>query len=166
MTATHTTAYTRAHSLTFLSDNMRTALREIIRENGLDPDKLMNSWETIERGILAWTVSGHLNRVTVEFFQSGSTLLEARWDFPVRYTGSGIDDDMWLDKAYLRQLVAKSARPSPRCTYRITLNTSNGAPHVDGFSDCTLLDTAHLASRAAGTAIATGHLTADVTYWR
>ena len=82
------------------------------------------------------------------------------------YTGSGVDDDMWLDKSYLRQLIAKSARPTSDCTYRILLCTADGAPHVDGFVSCPFLSTGHLAARQAGTVIATGHLTAGATYWR
>ncbi len=46
---THT--FSRTHSLVFLSDNLRNTLREVIRENGLSLHKLMQDWETIERGI-------------------------------------------------------------------------------------------------------------------
>ena len=67
---------------------------------------------------------------------------------------------MWLDKNYLRQLIAKSARPSTDCTYRIILCTDAGAPYVGGFSDCSFLSTGNLAARQAGTVIATGHMTA------
>ena len=41
----------KTHSIVFLSDNLRNTLREVIRENGLSPDKLMQDWSTIERGI-------------------------------------------------------------------------------------------------------------------
>ena len=165
-TATYVTTYTQTHSVTFLSDNLRNSLREVIRENGLSPEKLMQDWETIERGIRTWLTSGHLTRIVIEFYRSGSGEAAARWDFPVDYTSSGVDDDMWLDKNYLRQLIAKSKRPTPDCTYRITMSTRSGAAHVDGFSDCTLLSTGQLVARQAGTIIATGHMTAGVTYWR
>ena len=45
----HTSTYTQTHSIVFLSDNLRNTLREVIRENGLSPEKLMQDWETIER---------------------------------------------------------------------------------------------------------------------
>lgn len=163
---TYTYSYTRTHSIVFLSDNLRNTLREVIRENGLDPSKLMQDWETIERGIRAWLQSGHLYNVVVEFFRPGASAASARWDFPVGYDGSGVDDDMWLDKAYLRQLIAKAARPTSDCTYRVVLCTRTGAPAVLGFTDCTFLSTGSLAARQAGTVIATGHLTAGATYWR
>src|SRR6266566_711663 len=111
-THTYSHVYNQAHSFVFLSDNMRNTLREVIRENGISPDKLMQDWNTIERGIQTWLHSGHLNNIVVEFFKPGASEASARWEFPVGYTGSGVDDDMWLDKNYLRQLIAKSKRPT------------------------------------------------------
>ena len=48
---TYTHAYARTHSIVFLSDNLRNSLREIIRENGLDPARLMQDWRDIENGV-------------------------------------------------------------------------------------------------------------------
>jgi len=158
--------FTSTHSIVFLSDNLRNTLREVIRENGISPDKLMQDWTTIEIGIKTWLQSGHLNSVVVEFFKPGASEASARWDFPVGYDGSGVQDDMWLDKNYLRQLIAKSARPSTDCTYRILLCRNPGWPKVDGFTDASFLSTGSLVARQAGTVIATGHMTAAVTYWR
>jgi hypothetical protein len=162
----YTRAFTQTHSIVFLSDNLRNTLREVIRENGLSPDKLMQDWETIERGIHTWLRSGHLNNIVVEFYRPGASVASARWEFPIGYAGSGVDDDMWLDKAYLRQLIAKSARPATDCTYRVLLCTNPGEPKVDGLSHCNFLSTGQLAARQAGTVIATGHMTAGATYWR
>jgi len=159
-------SFTQTHSIVFLSDNLRNTLREVIRENGLSPEKLMQEWGTIEKGIRTWLESGHLNRIVVEFFKPGAAAASARWDFPVGYTGSGVDDDMWLDKAYLRQLIAKAARPTWDCTYRILLCTNPGAPVVPGLSCCSFLSTGQLSARQGGTVIATRHMTAGATYWR
>jgi hypothetical protein len=166
MSTTYSHVYNQAHSFVFLSDNMRNVLREVIRENAISPDKLMQEWGTIERGIRAWLDSGHLNNIVVEFFKPGAAEADARWDFPIGYSGSGVDDDMWLDKNYLRQIIAKSKRPSSRCTYRVLLCTDDGAPAVDGFTRCTFLSTGQMSARQAGTVIATGHVTAGATYWR
>jgi hypothetical protein len=163
---TYSQVFTQTHSIVFLSDNLRNTLREVIRENGLSPNKLVQEWETIELGIRTWLASGHLNNIVVEFFKSGASISSARWEFPVGYTGSGVDDDMWLDKAYLRQLIAKAARPTADCTYRVLLCTNPGAAKVWGLTDCTFLSTGQLAARHAGTVIATGHMTAGATYWR
>src|ERR1700722_4355209 len=168
--STHATAhalvFNQAHSIVFLSDNLRNTLREVIRENGLSPQKLVQDWGTIERGIQTWLQSGHLNNIVIEFFKPGASIASARWEFPIGYDGSGVHDDMWLDKNYLRQLIAKSARPTTDCTYRVLLCTKSGRPAVSGFSDCSFLSTGSLAARQAGTVIATGNMTAAVTYWR
>src|SRR5260370_20814010 len=168
--ATQAYAYIRAFNkhrrVVFVIDNLRNTLREVIREYGLSPNKLVQDWETIERGIQAWLQSGHLNNIVVEFFKPGASAASARWEFPIGYTGSGVDDDMWPDKNYLRQLIAKSARPSADCSYRIVLCTDRGAPTVAGFVDCLFLSTATLSVRQAGTVIATPHMTASTTYWR
>jgi hypothetical protein len=159
-------AFAQAHSVAFLSDSLRNTLLEVIRENGIDPHALMQDWPTIERGLNTWFRSGHLNNVVVEFFKPGAKMSSARWEFPIGYAGIGVDDDMWLDKNYLRQLIAKSARPSTDCVYRIVLCTNPGAESVPGFSTCSFLSTGSLVARQAGTVIATPHVTAGVTYWR
>ena len=159
-------AYTQAHSIVFLSENLRNTLREVIRENGLSPEKLMNDWDAVGLGITTWLQSGHLTKVVVEFFKPGARAASARWEFPITYSGSGVDDDMWLDKAYLRQLIAKAARPTPDCTYRVLLSHGPGAPDVPGLVDSPFLSTAQLTARQAGTVIATGHITAGAIYWR
>src|SRR5262249_39399112 len=114
----------------------------------------------------AWLDSEHLNNIVVEFFKPGASEADARWDFPIGYNGSGVDDDMWLDKNYLRQIIAKSKRPSSNCTYRVLLCTDDGAAAVDGFTRCSFLSTGQMSARQAGTVIATGHVTAGATYWR
>jgi Bacterial HORMA domain 2 len=162
----YTRTFTQTHSIVFLSDNLRNTLREVIRENGISPDRLMQDWTTIEDGIKTWLQSGHLNNIVVEFYRPGASTASARWEFPIGYAGSGVADDMWLDKNYLRQLIAKSARPSTDCSYRILLCTNPGRPYVAGFVDCSFLSTGNLAARQAGTVIATGYMTAAVTYWR
>jgi hypothetical protein len=63
----YTHAFSRTHSIVFLSDNLRNTLREVVRENGLDPNKLMQDWETIERGIRVWLEEGDLNNIVIEF---------------------------------------------------------------------------------------------------
>jgi hypothetical protein len=165
-TQVYSQVFSQTHSIVFLSDNMRNTLREVIRENGISPNKLMQDWDTIERGIRTWLHSGHLSNIVVEFFKPGASEASARWEFPIGYSGSGVDDDMWLDKNYLRPLIAKAKRPTSDCTYRILLCTDRGAPHVDGFTSCPFLSTGQMSARQAGTVIATGHMTAGATYWR
>src|SRR5258708_39486444 len=110
MMATYTQTYARTHRIVFLSDNLRNSLREIIRENGLDPLRLMQDWQEIQNGVRTWLDSGHLKTVIVEFFKPGAGAASARWEFPVLYTGSGVEDDMSVDKTYLRPLVSQTGR--------------------------------------------------------
>lgn len=158
--------YALTHSIRFMADNLLNLLRDLIRENGLSPDKLAGDRDDLVRAITAWLTSGHLEKVVIEFYRPGAQVADARWDFPVAYTGSGVEDDMWRDKNYLRQLIAKAKRPASDCSYRVVLFHSPGARHVDGFSSCTMRGTGTLVARQAGTTIATGHLTAGAIYWR
>jgi hypothetical protein len=167
MSGTSTFVYNRAHSEKFVADSMRNALRDIIREHGLSPDRLMEMWAAwIEKGVRAWLESGHLTAIIIEFFEPGASAITTRWDFPVTYTGSGVEDDMWTDKSYLRQLIAKAPRPTARCTYRVLLNRAPGFPAVDGIVNVSFLSTGEMVPRPAGTIVATGHIMAAATYWR
>jgi len=165
-TSVHSLSYTRTQSIVFMVDTMRNVLREVIRESGISPGKLVDDWDAIGRGMRVWMEDGHLQKVVIEFFPAGSSAVSARWDFPITYTGSGVDDDMWLDKSYLRQIISKAARPSTSDSYRVMLVVSEGARDVPGFATKPFLSTANLSSYSAGTVIATSHLTAHASYWR
>src|SRR5260370_12316373 len=107
--------FVRSHSIVFCSDSMHTALRELIRENGLDPDKLMQEWATIERGVRTWLDSGHLNNIVVEFYTPWSSVASARWDFPVGYGGTGGGADPWAPNALLGKTNSETGRPPTGC---------------------------------------------------
>lgn len=168
MSSVGTYTYNSTNSVLFLADNMRNALRDVIRETGLSPQFLMDEWDSwVQKAIKTWAVSGDLRSIVIEFYKPKATAVSARWDFPVEYTGSGIDDDMWLDKAYLRQLIAKAAKPNSDCIYRIVLTHAPNPPAVPGtsLSAVSFLSTGQLSARSAGTLVATPHLTASATYW-
>lgn len=164
--SSNTYTYTFAQNVVFLSDNLRNSLQEVIRENGLSPNKLMQDWIVIETGIQTWLRSRHLYRIVIEFFRPSASISSARWDIPIGYDGLGVANDMWPDKAYLRQLIAKAARPASDCTYRIVLFARPGAVQMPGFEDCNLLSTGSMIARSAGTIISAGELTACATYWK
>ena len=169
MSAAFTYAYNRTSSVIFLADNMRNALRDVIRENGLSPQYLMGQWDQwVQKTIKTWASSGHLRTIVIEFYKPGTSAALARWDFPINYTGSGIDDDMWLDKAYLRQLIAKAAKPTLDCVYRILLTHQPNSAGCAGDQPLVVplsVDGPALGDRSAGIIVATGHLTASATYW-
>jgi len=164
--ATHTFTFNRTHTSTFVADNMRNVLRDIIRDVGLSPTDLLDDWNIIGQGIRTWLQTSHLEEVVIEFYELGSNSASARWDFPINYDGSGVSDDMWVDKEHLRRTIAKATRPSSNCKYRVVLMTKPGRPDVPGFVSTTLRSTGKLESRSTGTMIATGDIMASMRYWR
>lgn len=166
MSFVSTTAYTRSHTSTFASDNMRNVLRDIIRDHGLDPTALMDSFERVlGRAIRTWMETGHLQKITIEFYRPGTGKLDTRWDFPIRYDGNG-SDDMWVDWDHLHSSMAKAQPPSRDCRYEVILSTKPGRPDVDGMASCQFRPTDGLVARETGTVIATPDIMASATYWR
>lgn len=160
-----TFAYGRTQTAIFASDNMRNVLKLIVRENGLNPTKLLDDWPTLERGIRMWLESGHLYEIVIEFFDPVTDALKGRWDFPIRYDGDG-GDDMWVDWDHLERSLAKAAPPPAGCTYTVWLRTHAGRPDVAGFTTGSLRSTSGLVGREAGTVIATPDIMASAKYWR
>ena len=72
----------------------------------------------------AWLEAGHLQKFIIEFYRPGTTRhASARWDFPIRYDGNGVDQ-LWVDRHFLKALLAKvdtttSQLHLPRCCLRL-----------------------------------------------
>ena len=164
--AVSTFTYTRTHTAAFVADHMRNQLKRIVQAAGLSPEQLADDWTVVGPAARTWLESGHLEVVTIEFFKPGSSTLELRWDFPVTYDGSGVDDDMWVDRDHVQRTIDKVGRPPVGCTYRIILSCKRGRPDVSGMSSTTHRSTAGLVSRSTGTAIATHDITTGLNYWR
>ncbi len=166
MSATYTLTYTRTHTATFVSDNIRNVVRDIIREGGLDPTKLMDDWQTVGPAIKTWLESGHLEKIVIEFYVEGSSRASARWDFPITYDGSGVDDDMWVSKEHIIRTIAKASKPPNNAVYRVVLTNKPGRPDVPGMSSTEFKSTEGMICRSAGTSIATSDVMAGLQYWR
>jgi hypothetical protein len=166
MTATTVSAYTRTHTATFASDKMRNLLKILILYHKLDPTALMDAWtDWIGGAARAWMESGDLTKIVIEFYKPGATVAPARWDFPIRYDGNGVDE-MWVDRQFMEGSLAKSTPPPPGCVYRVLLCHRPGAPHVSGTADTDFLSVNGLVAREAGTVIATPDIMASMTYYR
>ncbi len=166
MTATTVSAYARTHTVKFVSDKMRNLLKILILYHGLDPTALMDAWTGwIDRAARAWMESGDLTKIVIEFYKPGSSLASARWDFPIRYDGNGVDE-MWVDREFMEGSFAKSTPPPPGCIYRVVLCHLPGAPHVSGTTDTDFLSVNGLVAREAGTVIATPDIMASMTYYK
>jgi len=166
MTSTHTFTFTRTHTATFASDAMRNVLREITLAVGLDPVDLIRSWSLNGRAARTWLQSGHLRVLILEFYLPGSSRLEGRVDLPVSYDGSGVDDDMWVDREHIRRSVAKIGKLPSGCRYDVVFQLAPGAPHVNGMGVVDLRETGGLTSRSAGSVISTPDIVAGLRYWR
>jgi hypothetical protein len=66
-------------------------------------------------------------KIIIEFYKPGTTTALARWDFPIRYDGNGVDE-MWIDRTFFEGSFAKAAPPPPGCLYRVLLLPGPSAP--------------------------------------
>lgn len=165
MTSTTVTAYTRTHAAVFVSDKMRNLIKILVQYHRLDPTALMDAWtDWVDRAARTWLESGHLQKFIIEFYKPGTTVALARWDFPIRYDGNGVNE-MWIDRQFMEQSFEKAAAPPPGCVYRILLLAPGGAD-VYGVSSTSFYSLDGLISRDAGTVIATPDIVASMTYYR
>jgi hypothetical protein len=166
MTAVSTQAYARSHTAVFVSDKLRNFLKLLVRYHNLDPQGVVDAWsDWVDRAARTWMESGHLTDIVIEFYQPGSDVAAARWDFPIRYDGNGVDE-MWVDRLFYEESFTKAKPPPSNCRYRIVLRTLPGEPQVDGVGSTTLRSTAGLVARDFGTVIATPDLMATARYYR
>jgi hypothetical protein len=166
MSAVSVHTFARTHTSVFVSDKLRNFVKLLIRHYGLDPQGVVDAWSSwVDRAARTWLESGHLTDIVIEFYWPGSTSAVARWDFPIRYDGNGVDD-MWIDRLFFEDSLSKAKVPPAGCSYRIVLKTSQGEPPVAGVGDCKLLSTAGLVRREAGTIIATPDIMASARYYR
>jgi hypothetical protein len=162
----HTFTYGRTYTAVFVSDNMRNLIRDIVSWSGLDPTKLVDDWVELGEAVRTWLRTGDLLEVVLEFYVPGQNVAAARWDFPISYDGSGVDDDMWVAKEFVRRTIEKSRKPPVNATYRVVLVARPERPDVPGMVPTTLRETTGLTGRDSGTAIATPDIMASLKYWR
>lgn len=166
MSAVNTLSYARTQTAIFVSDKMRSIIKTLILNYSLDPQKLMDAWSGwVHDAARAWMETGDLLKFVIEFYQPGTANASARWDFPIRYDGTDIDQ-MWIDSDFLQGSVAKAARPPAGCTYRVLLVPRSGARDLPGMTDAKFLGLSGLTAREAGTIIGTPDIMASATYYR
>lgn len=166
MSAVSVYAYARTHTSVYVSDKLRNLLKLLVRYHGLDPQQVVDAWsDWVDRAARTWLESGHLRAIVIEFYWPGSDVAAARWDFPIRYDGDGVDE-MWVDRLFFEDSLAKAKAPPAGCSYRIVLQTRPNEPHVDGVGSTTLRTVAGLVAREIGTVIATPDIMASAKYYR
>ncbi|MFV2073492.1 MAG: HORMA domain containing protein, partial [Thermoanaerobaculales bacterium] len=140
-------SYTRTHTSVFVSDKLRNFLKLLVRHYGLNPQRVVDAWsDWVDRAARTWLESGHLKAVVIEFYLPGSAVAAARWDFPIRYDGNGVDE-MWIDRQFFEDSFAKAKPPPAGCSYRIVLITDPNRPDVPGVGPTSLRSVNGMAAR-------------------
>ncbi|WP_010583107.1 hypothetical protein [Schlesneria paludicola] len=163
--STFVSGYTYAHSVTFVTDKMLMAIKEIIRCSGLSPEKLTSSWKVLQRGINTWLNSRDLETVVLEVYNPKTDALIGAWDFDIFYGAAG-DCAMWVNTDDIKYHILKAGQWPSDCDYRIVLCTKSGRPDVEGFRGTTLRSRDGFVRQSIGTTIDGNGLGAGTAYWR
>jgi hypothetical protein len=157
---------TYTHSVTYVADKMLHSLHQIIRDSGLDPEKLTDDWNTLQRGISTWLGTRHLESITLEVYKSDTDALVGRWDFEIYY-GSVGDGAMWVNTEDIKYHIRKAGQWPSLCEYRVITSTKAGRPAVPGWSSTTFRSTDGFIRQSIGTTIdGNGYISAGTAYWR
>ncbi len=154
------------HATTYVAENILRSLKNILLYSGLDPDKLVDDWDVLHRGIKAWIDSGHLKKVVLEVFDPKSDALVGRWDVNISYEWSGGDGQFWTDTDAIRFAIKKSGVLPSTAKYRVVATTAPGRPDVPGWSSTTLRSTDGMVEQRIGTSIEASGLSGGVSYYR
>ena len=164
MTAVAVYSYTQ--SVTYVADNILKSLKDIIRLSGLDPAKLVNSWESNMRALRAWLDSGHLQRVVLEIYHPETDALITRWDVDVVYSWSSGDGSFWTDTEQLKYHILKAGVAPSAAVYRLLMDHKDGRPDVEGWSKSSYRSTDGMVRQSLGSTVEHSGLGASAAYWR
>ena len=164
MTAVAVYSYT--HSVTYVADNILKSLKDIIRLSGLDPAKLVNSWDSNMRALRTWLDSGHLQRVVLEIYHPETDALITRWDVDVVYSWSSGDGSFWTDTEQLNYHIRKAGVSPSSAGYRLLMDNKVGRPDVEGWSATSYRSTDGMVRQSLGSTIEHSGLGANAAYWR
>lgn len=161
---------TATHSVTHVTTNMLSGLRRIVRDCGLDQNKVMSQWAVLEAGTSTWLDSRHLRALVLEVYDprraAGDDLI-GRFDFTIDYgyypDGDG---DLWLDPDTVAFAIRRAGTYPSACDYRFVADTAPGYPPVTGWTDTTFRSTAGMTRHTLGTGIGGGSLGASLNYYR
>ena len=164
MTTVAVNTYT--HSVTYVADNILKSLKDIIRLSGLDPTKLVESWDSNMRALKFWLDGQYLERVVLEIFNPKTDALVLRWDMDIVYNWSSGDGGFWTDTDQLRYHIRKAGLAPSEASYRLLLHHKPSAPAVSGWSDTPYRSTVGMARQSLGSTIEHSGLGANAAYWR
>lgn len=154
------------HSVTFVANNVLRSLKQIVRDSGLDPGKLIGDWGVMEHGIKTWIESGHLKQVHIEIYDSTTNQLLTRWDVSFTYEWTGGDGQFWVDSDAIRAAILKAGRAPALAAYRIVVSQADGYQKLPGWSTTTLRSTNGMVEQRIGSTVEASGLTGAVSYYR
>ena len=164
MTAVAVYSYT--YSVTYVADNILKSLKDIIRLSGLDPARLVNSWDSNMRALRTWLDSGDLQRVVLEIYDPRTNTLITRWDVDVVYSWSSGDGSFWTDTEQLKYHIQKAGLAPSEASYRLLMDNKPGRPDVQGWSSTNFRSTSGMVRQTLGSTIEHNGLGASAAYWR
>ena len=163
---TTVTVNTYTHSVVYVADNILKSLKNVIREVGLDPAKLMGDYETNMRALRAWLSSQDLRQVNLELYDPVTDALITRWDLDIAYGWSADDGSFWTDTDQLKYAIRKAGVAPSTARYRLLMESKPGRRDVDGWSSASYRSTAGMVRQSLGSTIEHSGLGASAAYWR
>lgn len=157
---------TYTHSVTYVTENILRSLQDIVRMSGLDPTKISDDWEVLERGIRTWLTSKHLKAIVLEAYNPSTDALIGRWDIDIVYDWSGENGRFWVDTEQIKMAIKKAGVWPFTSKYRIVCTNENGRADVVGWSSTALRSTAGMIKQSLGLTIEHSGLSAGASYYR
>jgi len=164
MSTVSVSPHTNVHTVTHVTSKMLLTLKEIIREIGLNPDKLADSWASLENATSTWLVSQHLTKVVLEVFNPDNDKLVVRWDLDVVYGYEG-DGSFWADTFAIKYAILKAGQVPSRCRYDFLLGTKLGRPDVVGWGPSSYRATEGFERYGLGATVGAPGIGTNVFYW-
>jgi hypothetical protein len=159
---------TTAYAVTHIATNMLGSIRDIIKGSGLNPSRMREQWDVLERGIAVWLASGHLKTATLEVYdprKRGDNMV-GRFDFTIDYGYyPGGDGDLWLDPDTVAYTIRKNGSFPANCEDRIVADCTPDYQAVAGWETTSYRSTAGFTRHTVGTAIGGGSLGAGLAYY-
>lgn len=157
---------TYTHSVTYVTENILRSLQDIVRLSGLDPGKISEDWEVLERGIRTWLGSKHLETIVLEVYNPTTDGLIGRWDVDIAYDWNGDNGRFWVDTEQIKAAIKKAGVWPSASKYRIVCTNKDGREEVAGWSSTTLRSTSGMIKQSLGTTIEHNGLGAGASYYR
>lgn len=157
---------TRTHSVVYVADNILKSVKDIIRLAGLDPSKLVDSWDSKMLALKTWLGTGDLERVVLEIYNPYTNGLVGRWDIDVIYNWDAGDGSFWTDTEQIKYHIKKAGLTPADASYDVILHTKRGRPDVPGWSPCSYRPTDGMVRHSLGSTIEHNGLGANAAYWR